>query len=58
MTALGERVARSTRKAFATPWEVCFDVAYPPSSMLKITNMTQGEGQRVRNAVVVSFFDF
>ncbi len=58
MTALGERNGRSPNKAFATPWEVCFDVAYPPSSMLKITNMTQGEGQRVRNAVVVSFFDF
>ena len=35
MTALGERVAMGTRKAFATPWAVCRNVAYPPPSKLK-----------------------
>ena len=48
MTIRGERIGRSPNKAFATPWEVCFDVAYPPLSMLIITNRTQGEGHRVR----------
>ena len=32
MTALGERM--NTRKAFAVPWEVCYNVAYPPSMVL------------------------
>ena len=32
MTALGERL--NTRKAFATPWEVRYDIAYPPSMVL------------------------
>ena len=27
----GERIGRSMNKAFATPWEVCFDLAYPPN---------------------------
>ena len=26
--------AIDARKAFATPWEVCYDVAYPPSSCI------------------------
>ena len=43
MTAVGERIGRSTNLAFATPWEVCFNVAYPPPSKLKNTNITQGE---------------
>ena len=50
MTIWGERIGRSTNKAFATPWEVCFNVAYPPPSKLKNTNITQGEGQRMQSA--------
>ena len=30
MQMKGERIGRSTNKAFATPWEVCYNVAYPP----------------------------
>ena len=37
MTAQGERVARGTNKAFATPWDVCCNVAYPPPQSLKTT---------------------
>ena len=36
---------RGTNKAFATPWEMCYNVAYPPSEF-KNTNITQREGQR------------
>ena len=53
MTALGERVARSTRKAFATPWEVCFDLAYPPGWCMAAAAwcvVQCEEGQRTRNA--------
>ena len=28
-----ERIGRGTSKAFATPWEVCFNVAYPSVSL-------------------------
>ena len=45
MTIWGESGA-ATRKASATPWEVCFNVAYPPTPKFKNTNITQGEGQR------------
>ena len=41
MQLKNERIGRSTNEAYATPWEVCFDVAYPPSSMLKNNNFSQ-----------------
>ena len=47
MTIRGERIGRSTTKAFATPWAVCRNVAYPPPSKFKNTNITQGEGQHI-----------
>ena len=35
MQLKGERIGRSTNLAFATPWEVCFNVAYPPQNLKK-----------------------
>ena len=50
---------RGTRKAFATPWEVCFNVAYPPSGWCfvhcALCFVREGEGQRTRRARSLSF---
>ena len=51
MQLMCERIARSSNKAFATPWEVCFDVAYPPSERGVRKKATDAEGE----AVVPSF---
>ena len=53
-----ERIGRSTNKAFATPWEVCFDVAHPPlADVLRYLcfSFCLKEGQRMRNASPLSF---
>ena len=43
MQGICERIAMGTRKEFATPWEVCFNVAHPPSEF-KNNNILQGKG--------------
>ena len=54
-----ERIGRNTNKAFATPWEVCFDVAHPPlADVLRYLcfSFCLKEGQRMRRASALSFF--
>ena len=53
-----ERVAMGTHKAFSTPWAVCHNVAYPPPSKFKNTNITQIEGQQMQGASLLSFSAF
>lgn len=53
-----ERVAICIRKAFSTSWAVCRNVAYPPPSKLKNTNITQIEGQQMQGASLLSFDAF
>ena len=52
VTSWGER--KNTRKAFATPWEVCFNVAYPTRNC-KNTHLKQAEGQRMQSASPLPF---
>ena len=45
-------------RAFATPWEVCFDVAHPPlADVLRYLcfSFCLKEGQRMRNASPLFF---
>ena len=59
MTALGESVAKSTNRAFATPWEVCYNVAYPPSECgvceVSSAKKDNGRGMRSRCPSVIDF---
>ena len=53
-----ERVAIGTHKAFAMPWAVCFNVAYPPPQSLKTTTYLKHNARSVRvDASCVCFFD-
>ena len=51
------RVVRAMRSAFATPWEVCFNVAYPPEPVLGVRRLVLGRrAMDAENAAVVLSF--
>ena len=50
MQLRGERIGRSTNKAFAMPWEVCFNVAYPPHDCKNVYRKQEGNGRRMRRS--------
>ena len=59
MTAVGERIGRSTTKAFATPWVVCRNVAYPPQKLkTPIYRKEKGNGREGRVCCPFAFSDF
>ena len=59
MTAVGERVARGTCEAFATPWEVCFNFASLPSEcgVCEVSSAKEDNGRGGRGCCS-SVFDF